>query len=117
MEGSDSSDADDEDAISMKIRKKNAFGHGGTISSPPVCCKSDEDQWDGEGERKRMREIYEREGWLHGTLPSLTTKRRRRRVIRRLGLAGAAGDDHERRTIISQYMDMAKIVSTRVYRS
>lgn len=112
MEGSDSSDAEDiEPSTSMKERKKRAFGHGGTISSPPVCCKSDEDTWDGEAERRRMRDLYEEEGWLHTTLPGLTTKRRRRRVIRRLGLAGAAEADHERRVIISQYKDMAKIVS------
>lgn len=114
MDGSDDSDADAEDpATSMRARKKCHFGTGGIISSPPVCNKGDEDQWDGAGERKRIREIYETEGWLHGMLPSFTTKRRRRRVIRRLGLAGNAEADHERRTIISHYMELTKLVSVR----
>jgi hypothetical protein len=81
------------------------------ISSPPVCCKRDEDQWDGAAERKRLRELYEQDGWLHGSMSSLSTKERRRRVIRRLGLAANAEAFQERRTIISHYMDLAKLVS------
>lgn len=112
LEASDESDIEDIDpTASMRERKRRAFGVSGLISSPPVCTTSDEDKWDGAEERRRMRESYEKQGWLGAPTPSLKTKGRRRRVIRRLGLAGSAEADHERRMIIVHYMELAKLVS------
>jgi hypothetical protein len=64
-----------------------------------------------------MRESYEKQGWLGAPTPSLKTKGRRRRVIRRLGLAGSAEADHERRMIIVHYMELAKLVSNGLRRA
>lgn len=82
MEGSDDSDAEDIDpSSSMRARKRTSFGAAGMISEPPVCNKSDEDKWDGRGERERLRSFYEKEGWLPGPLPSYNSKVRRRKVM------------------------------------
>jgi hypothetical protein len=79
-------DADIDPSNSIRARKRKAFGVGGMISAPPVMCAADmsgrkKDEWDAAQERKRLREYYEREGWLQGSKPAWRTKVRRRKVL------------------------------------
>jgi hypothetical protein len=79
-------DADIDPSSSMRARKKKAFGIGGMISAPPVMCAADmsgrkKDEWDAAHERRRLREMYERDGWLSGPKPAWRTKVRRRKIM------------------------------------
>ena len=82
----DDDDADIDPSSSVRARKRKAFGVGGMITAPPVMCAADmsgrkEDEWDASQERRRLREIYEKDGYLSGPKPAWRTKVRRRKVM------------------------------------
>ncbi|WVR06437.1 hypothetical protein IAU60_003468 [Kwoniella sp. DSM 27419] len=68
----------------------------------------DDDTRSASAERARLRAFYEAEGWLPGPQPCKTTRLRRRRAIRRLGLVGEEQDG--RRMVLSRYAEMAQLI-------
>lgn len=57
-------------------------------------------------ERRRLREVYEHEGWLPGPRPGRERRLRRRKALRRLGLT--TGEHGQRQVVMMQYADMAR---------
>ncbi|WVW84762.1 hypothetical protein I302_106797 [Kwoniella bestiolae CBS 10118] len=68
----------------------------------------DDDRRSAKNERKRMKTHYQEHGWLPGPTPSKSTRLKRRRAIRRLGLVGEEEDG--RKAVLSKYAEMAELV-------
>ncbi|WWD18560.1 hypothetical protein CI109_103013 [Kwoniella shandongensis] len=89
-----------------------AFDTAVTIKAPLTTGQYHDDYEDdvrsGFSERLRMREFFEREGWLPGPEPCVETRKKRRRVVRRLGLIGEEEDG--RKAVLAKYAEMAKLV-------
>lgn len=61
----------------------NTLGLAGTVNVPTYAIQEDEDEmnWSAEAERARMRQHYEREGWLCGPQPSPALTQLRKKVM------------------------------------
>lgn len=79
--------------------------------SLPRTVLPDEDQGHlcAMGERRRLRQCYEQDGWLQSPNPCQRLRERRSRVLRRLGL-NDPNELGERYSVISKYCELAQLV-------
>lgn len=82
MEASDASDDEaDGQGWSISYKRKQVFGIAALIGSPPILQAEQPDRDAGETERRRMRDHYEREGWLPAPSPGHRLSKRRKRMM------------------------------------